>query len=132
MQVWLETLAAYVTVAVGVVQSVLVQMSDCITILGQEGIKFNPGFPGTCPYVTTVGATQMNANSTVYEPESACEQTAYSGGGFSNVFHMPSYQKDAVLGYLLEHPPPYSARQYNNSRMVLQIRPPFEPEFDAC
>lgn len=40
---------------------------------GTSGIKFVPLFPGTCPFVTSVGATQINPNSTVYDPESACE-----------------------------------------------------------
>ncbi|KZT64883.1 subtilisin-like protein [Daedalea quercina L-15889] len=76
---------------------------------------FNPTFPGTCPYITSVGATQVNPNSTVYEPESACEQVIYSGGGFSNVFAMPSYQKTAVESYLTKYPPPYSPSLYNSS-----------------
>ncbi|KAH9833454.1 peptidase S8/S53 domain-containing protein [Rhodofomes roseus] len=76
---------------------------------------FNPSFPGTCPYITSVGATQVNPNSTVYEPESACEQVIYSGGGFSNVFPMPSYQKTAVEYYLTNYPPPYAPTLYNSS-----------------
>ncbi|CCM06013.1 uncharacterized protein FIBRA_08256 [Fibroporia radiculosa] len=80
-----------------------------------NGTMFNPSFPGTCPYITSVGATQVNPNATVWEPESACEQVIYSGGGFSNVFKMPSYQKAAVERYLSEYPPPYSSAQYNTS-----------------
>ncbi|KZT04003.1 subtilisin-like protein [Laetiporus sulphureus 93-53] len=68
---------------------------------------FNPSFPGTCPYITSVGATQANPNSTVFEPESACEQVIYSGGGFSN--------KTAVETYLAEYPPPYPPTMYNSS-----------------
>jgi subtilase family serine protease len=83
-----------------------------------KGGRFNPSFPATCPYITAVGATQINPNSTVYEPESACEQFAHSGGGFSNIFPMPFYQEAAVKGYLKNHPPPYTAEQYNNSGMV--------------
>jgi tripeptidyl-peptidase I len=81
-------------------------------------VRFNPSFPATCPFVTAVGATQINPNSTVYEPESACEQFAYSGGGFSNIFPLPAYQEAAVNGYLTNCPPPYTAAQYNNSGMV--------------
>ncbi|KAG6850203.1 hypothetical protein H0H93_016382 [Arthromyces matolae] len=40
----------------------------------------------TCPYVTAVGATQVNPGSTVNDPEGACEQVIFSGGGFSNIF----------------------------------------------
>lgn len=86
--------------------------------VGQRGIKFNPSFPATCPFVTAVGATQINPGSTVFEPESACEQVIFSGGGFSNIFSMPSYQKQAVDTYLERHPPPYTAEQFNNSGTV--------------
>jgi tripeptidyl-peptidase-1 len=40
----------------------------------------------TCPFVTAVGATQINPGSTVNDPEGACEQVIFSGGGFSNIF----------------------------------------------
>lgn len=82
---------------------------------GPDGTKFNPGFPGTCPWVTTVGATQINPGSTVHDPEGACEQTIYSGGGFSNVFAIPDYQKEAVGEYFKNHKPTYTSAQYNNS-----------------
>jgi tripeptidyl-peptidase-1 len=84
----------------------------------QGGTKFNPSFPATCPFVTAVGATQINPGSTVYEPESACEQVIFSGGGFSNIFSMPSYQEQAVNKYLKYHRPPYTAEQFNNSGKV--------------
>ncbi|KAH9933251.1 subtilisin-like protein [Epithele typhae] len=78
-----------------------------------DGTRFSPSFPGTCPYVTSVGATQVNPGASVTDPESACEQVIYSGGGFSNVFAMPSWQKDAVSGYLTKYPPPYSTELWN-------------------
>jgi tripeptidyl-peptidase-1 len=40
----------------------------------------------TCPFVTAVGATQINPGSTINDPEGACEQAIFSGGGFSNIF----------------------------------------------
>jgi len=83
-----------------------------------NGTVFNPSFPGTCPYMTSVGATQVKINATVYEPEEACETVIYSGGGFSNVFPMPSYQAGAVKEYYANYPPPYTAAQYNNSMTV--------------
>jgi tripeptidyl-peptidase-1 len=81
---------------------------------------FNPGFPPTCPYVTAVGATQVKPNTavTATSPEEACETVIYSGGGFSNVFAMPSYQSSAVASYYASHKPSYSATQYNNSQAV--------------
>eukprot|EP00958_Prasinococcus_capsulatus_P030074 scaffold7891_cov390-Prasinococcus_capsulatus_cf.AAC.2 len=79
---------------------------------------FNPPYPAACPYLTAVGATQMDPPdlTDVYE-EDACttyvcpksgpeDAVSYelagftSGGGFSNVAPMPDYQKDAVAGYM--------------------------------
>ena len=110
----------------------------CLNAEGQEdydGTVFAPGFPVDCPYVTAVGATQVNPNATVrflcallviddayhdyatkvWEPESACEQVIYSGGGFSNVFPVPSYQASAVEHYLSTYPPGYPEGTYNTS-----------------
>ncbi|KAI9722688.1 MAG: hypothetical protein M1812_001619 [Candelaria pacifica] len=81
---------------------------------GTSGL-FNPSFPSTCPYVTAVGATQINPGSSVSAPESACQQTIFSGGGFSNVFDLPDYQASAVRGFLSYHSPPYGAERFNNS-----------------
>ncbi|KAH8994045.1 subtilisin-like protein [Lactarius akahatsu] len=80
-----------------------------------DAVRFNPGFPGSCSFVVSVGATQINSGATVNDPESACERVIFSGGGFSDIFPMPSYQKTAVTNFLKVHPPPYSAAQFNNS-----------------
>lgn len=84
--------------------------------------RFNPSFPGTCPYILSVGATQVKDGTNVVtalatgtEPEEACETVIYSGGGFSNVFPLPSYQKTTVQNWFKEHPPPYGADRFNNS-----------------
>lgn len=77
---------------------------------------FNPSFPGTCPYVTSVGATQIVPGASVTAPEEACETVIYSGGGFSNVFGLPAYQTNAVKSYFANHPPPYGADRYNNTQ----------------
>jgi tripeptidyl-peptidase-1 len=79
---------------------------------------FNPSFPGGCPYVTSVGATQIVPGASVTAPEEACETVIYSGGGFSNVFPLPSYQASAVKAYFTNHKPTYTATQYNNSQTV--------------
>ena len=42
----------------------------------------------------------------------------FSGGGFSNVFPIPDYQKSAVANYYANYNPPYGADRYNNSRQV--------------
>lgn len=80
-----------------------------------DGAVFNPSFPATCPYVTAVGATQVSPGQNVWEPENACEQVIYSGGGFSNYFRMPGYQETAVAGYLAANPIPYSKHIYNST-----------------
>ncbi|KLO11791.1 subtilisin-like protein [Schizopora paradoxa] len=83
-----------------------------------NGKKFNPGFPVDCPFLTAVGATQIDPGNTVDDPEGACEQVIFSGGGFSNFFAMPSYQADAVTSFLTNHPPPFTSAQFNNSGKV--------------
>jgi len=91
---------------------------------GSYGI-FNPSFPASCPYVTAVGATQVKNNTNIIQdlvtktqPEMACETVIYSGGGFSNVFPLPDYQKSAVRTWFAEHPPPYGADRFNNSQQT--------------
>ncbi|KAH9938954.1 subtilisin-like protein [Epithele typhae] len=90
--------------------------SDCLDENNREntvnGTRFNPTFPATCPYVTTVGATQVVPGNTVADPEVAVSEFA-SGGGFSNVFPRPAFQQPAVAGYLASHAPPYSAGMFN-------------------
>lgn len=49
----------------------------------KNGKKFSPQFPVVCPYVTAVGATQIQNGSSVNDPEVACNQVIYSGGGWS-------------------------------------------------
>lgn len=89
---------------------------QCCTQAKCAGGTFNPSFPGTCPYVTSVGATQIVPGASVTAAEEACETVIYSGGGFSNVFPLPSYQSAVVKSYFANHKPPYTATQYNNSQ----------------
>jgi len=91
---------------------------------GHSG-RFNPAFPSTCPWVTSVGATQVkphislpNAIASGTEPEKACETVIFSGGGFSNVFPLPGYQSKAVKSFFTNYPPPYTSAQYNNSQVT--------------
>ena len=53
--------------------------------------QFNPIFPATCPYVTSVGGTVS------WDPEIAWDG---SSGGFSFYFAQPWYQKRAIAQYL--------------------------------
>ncbi|KAH7883306.1 peptidase S8/S53 domain-containing protein [Phlebopus sp. FC_14] len=81
----------------------------------QNGTIFNPGFPSSCPYVTSVGATQLSPGKSVFDSEDACEQVIYSGGGFSNYFAIPDYQKNAVSSYLKTYPPAYPSNIWNST-----------------
>jgi tripeptidyl-peptidase-1 len=64
---------------------------DCLTNDGKNTTRFQPAFPASCPYVTTIGGTVKT------NPEVAVD---FTGGGFSNYFPRPDYQKDAVSGFL--------------------------------
>lgn len=83
--------------------------------LGPKGDIFNPTWPNTCPYITNVGATKLYPGQTVNDPESAAYDPAggnyphdfASGGGFSNVYPIPDYQKTALARYFANHPPSY-------------------------
>lgn len=61
----------------------------------RKGAKlvYTPNWPCSSPYVTTVGGTQ--GTKTVWSA---------GGGGFSDYFAMPDYQKDAVGKYLEKYP----------------------------
>ncbi|KAH9052956.1 subtilisin-like protein [Lactarius deliciosus] len=63
---------------------------DCKKNDGSGVVRFQPVFPATCPWVTSIGGT------TEY-PEVAAP---LSSGGFSNLFARPVYQADAVPGFL--------------------------------
>ncbi|KAH9037102.1 subtilisin-like protein [Lactarius pseudohatsudake] len=62
------------------------------TCVNRDGmVRFIPEFPATCPWVTVVGGT------TDYVPEVAAK---FSGGGFSDLFERPLYQRRAVPTFL--------------------------------
>lgn len=72
--------------------------------------QFNPQFPSTCPYVTTVGGTQSS------NPEIGWNQ---SSGGFSFYFERAWYQEAAIERYLNTQIPAetreyYSSNNYTN------------------
>jgi tripeptidyl-peptidase-1 len=64
---------------------------DCKTNDGKDKVQFQPIFPASCPFVTAVGGT------TKVNPEVVA---SFSGGGFSNYFAQPGYQKAAVSQFL--------------------------------
>ena len=73
------------------------------------GDTFNPSFPSTCPYITSVGATQIVPGAAITAAEVACETVISSGGGFGNNFALPSYSTSAVGTYFKNHKPSYSS-----------------------
>ncbi|KAK7037789.1 hypothetical protein VNI00_010750 [Paramarasmius palmivorus] len=86
--------------------SVLVASGDsgvgadaCLRNDGSKRTAFIPDFPSSCPYVTSVGGTTMPYGAYVNNgtAETAAE---FSGGGFSNLFGRPDWQKNAVGSYL--------------------------------
>jgi tripeptidyl-peptidase I len=77
--------------------------APCQSNDGKKTPQFTPQFPGTCPYVTSVGGTQ---NLT---PEIAW---VAGSGGFSNYFPRPAYQEVAVLDYLQNHISPATKDYY--------------------
>ncbi|KAL2062257.1 hypothetical protein VTL71DRAFT_6523 [Oculimacula yallundae] len=81
------------------------------------GTLFSPAFPASCPYVTSVGATQIPVGSSVLDPniEVAIDFPIVSSGGFSNQFPMPRYQEQAVLDWFKKHPTGYGKGIFNDS-----------------
>ncbi len=68
-----------------------------------------------------MGATQL-IGSTVAEGERAVSlhgdgpaKAFYSGGGFSNVFSLSSYQSSAVRNFMKNYAPNYGSNVYNDS-----------------
>ncbi|KAB8260229.1 peptidase S8/S53 domain-containing protein [Aspergillus pseudonomiae] len=64
---------------------------SCITNDGTKRTRFQPLYPASCPFVTSVGGTYGRG------PERAI---GYSTGGFSEYFPRPSYQDGSVHQYL--------------------------------
>ncbi|KAJ3496860.1 hypothetical protein NLG97_g2339 [Lecanicillium saksenae] len=74
---------------------------------------FSPNFPASCPWVTTVGGTQLESTDKTWEPNATSpKQTTFyqtftdnvtvssSGGGFSNVVKTPFYQMSHTQTYM--------------------------------
>jgi tripeptidyl-peptidase-1 len=72
---------------------------------GSNATQFTPTFPGTCPYITSVGGTQA------VTPEVAWDA---GSGGFSNYFKQAWYQTAAVENYLKNHISPSTKKYYES------------------
>ena len=87
--------------------------------LADKGTIFSPGYPQNCPYVLSVGGTQLPADSTIHDQEETLnvpglaqdygfnESHYSSSGGFSNLFTRPAWQHSAVRAYFTHHDPGY-------------------------
>jgi tripeptidyl-peptidase I len=64
--------------------------SACLSNDGKNITKFQPQYPASCPWVTSVGSTR-------YLNETA---TFFSSGGFSDLWERPVWQEQAVREYL--------------------------------
>ncbi|KAI1267058.1 subtilisin-like protein [Xylariaceae sp. FL1019] len=64
--------------------------SACLSNDGKNTTKFQPQYPASCPWVTSVGATAYTNQTAVY----------FSSGGFSDYWARPIWQQKAVTSYL--------------------------------
>lgn len=67
-------------------------------VYGRSGVgtgRFHPDFPASSPYITAVGGTDFNVKTTI----GAEKAWSDGGGGFSDHFPIPAYQKAAVESY---------------------------------
>jgi len=81
------------------------------------GNIFSPDFPATCPYLTTAGATFLPPGGDVTKDQEVAVTRFPSGGGFSNIYPIPSYQSSAVATYFATAGTqyPYYSSTMNNS-----------------
>ena len=70
---------------------------------GSTSMAANPSFPGSSPYITSVGATMGPETGVAETVCMAPTSMITSGGGFSVVNPMPDYQKSIVATYLKKH-----------------------------
>lgn len=78
--------------------------SDCTSIEPTK-LQYEPAFPASCPFVTSVGATyRINERAALF-----------SGGGFSNYFPRPAYQDAVVSSYLAKQANASLAQYFNSS-----------------
>ncbi|KAI0975171.1 peptidase S8/S53 domain-containing protein [Xylaria arbuscula] len=85
------------------------------TPVGSDYGRFNPLFPASCPWITSVGGSALPANGSVGDREVVAYDFS-PGGGFSNLFPLPDYQAAAIASYYSEHDPGYNSSRYNNSQ----------------
>jgi tripeptidyl-peptidase-1 len=91
------------------------------TCNGASGKIFEVDFASSCPYVLSVGSTEWDRfdNATAPVPGQKLNEVATrrfpSGGGFSNVFGVASYQQSAVSEYFDQVESSLGFEGYNKS-----------------
>lgn len=91
--------------------------NGCLGSGSQAGKIFSPDFPATCPYITTVGATYLPPGAKASADAEVAVTRFPSGGGFSNIFPIPAYQKTAVTNYVQKYPQYKSYSTTNNQNI---------------
>ncbi|KAH8893898.1 subtilisin-like protein [Thozetella sp. PMI_491] len=74
--------------------------------------------PVNCPYVTSVGATQLLADGT---EAAAWDSNWASSGGFSRFFPAPAYQQEVVASYFANHDPKQDDKINRTGRAVPDV-----------
>lgn len=77
--------------------------------LGPKDTVFSPTFPNTCPFLTNAGSTTLPPGGNVNADAEVATTRFGSGGGFSNIYPIPSYQSSAVANFFATAPPPYAS-----------------------
>jgi len=86
-------------------------------VCGREGCgfffkKFHPDFPAASPYVTAVGGTDFNEKGVIGDEKAWND----GGGGISDTFDVPSYQKKALESYLSDPDADLPNSKYYNTK----------------
>lgn len=71
--------------------------------------------------MTNVGATQVDLGRSVLEPEIAArndDDDYASGGGFSNLYSIPKYQRETLASYFKHYKPPYPSYSLTGNASV--------------
>ncbi|TGJ88447.1 hypothetical protein E0Z10_g268 [Xylaria hypoxylon] len=68
--------------------------------MGPNHDVFNPQFLATCPYILSVGSTYLPTNRTAGQDEEVATSRFRSGGGFSNIYDAPEWQRETVEKYI--------------------------------
>ena len=84
--------------------------------LGPKKTVFSPTYPNSCPYITNVGSTTLPPGASAAKDAEVATTRFGSGGGFSNIYPIPSYQSSAVSTFFSAHNPPYPS--YSNFNLT--------------